>query len=335
MFYYVMSQELKEEQKQDYPMKITNINKFDVNLCEIYARNELLHYCYINGIRVKKNVDKFDLCCILRRHYFLNKFLKNHVEYTRFKGYPYHIYISLLYIKSLNIPDLDIYIPSFNQSLTVYNLCIVWNVNNNLPNYINIPNKFVEFLENSDKKYVIVLLGYWCEYDTQNTQNRNKIYDDNINFNFYNQTNINYEGHMNLLIFNKDELTIQRFEPHGKNTPDKYCSKMLDNTLRSLFTEYKYISSEEYCPIAGPQYYQNLENSFKPGDPSGFCVSWVIWYIEFIFNYRTYFDLPHNKLLVYYFIILKKLSFTKLIRNYSEHIFTFGEELYKSIYFKP
>ncbi len=80
-------------------------------------------------------------------------------------------------------------------------------------------------------------------------------------------TDINWYHAGSIIIEKNNKLTIERFEPHGKNSNDtieSYDHDKLDNYLKSEFDKkfsnknLEYISANELCPFTGPQAFVTL-----------------------------------------------------------------------------
>lgn len=89
-------------------------------------------------------------------------------------------------------------------------------------------------------------------------------------------------GHANMLIIDKNERVVERFEPNGysmtENKKYKQVITELDKVLTTFFSElgYNYIPPQDFCPYYGIQL---IENIFSHN--VGFCVTWsVIYSIE-------------------------------------------------------
>lgn len=99
-------------------------------------------------------------------------------------------------------------------------------------------------------------------------------------------------AHANLIILDRDERTLERFEPNGSLenitlddgdiSPESVAFKRLSDLADRALTRYansiryKYISPLNFCPNIGVQ---SLENFFST-QSTGFCVSWSIIYGE-------------------------------------------------------
>jgi len=93
-------------------------------------------------------------------------------------------------------------------------------------------------------------------------------------------------GHANMLIIDKVNKTIERFEPHGSKV---YNS--LDITIEYYFLYEgiidKYIPPKSYC-TAGPQAFQCkslLEMSDRDKRVGGYCLAWTLWYTDIRLSY--------------------------------------------------
>ena len=86
-------------------------------------------------------------------------------------------------------------------------------------------------------------------------------------------------GHANILIIDKEDDSIERFEPNGyifyEDEDYKDLVVALDEKLITFFKEYgyKYFSPKDFCPKIGIQL---VETAFSKN--IGFCVSWSIIY---------------------------------------------------------
>ena len=133
------------------------------------------------------------------------------------------------------------------------------------------------------------------------------------------------ESHANIIFIDKQNKTIERFEPNGSHQPAglNYNPELLDNILIDKFNkyEYKYFAPNNFLPSIGFQLLENIEEykCKRLGDPNGFCAVWCIWWV--------YHRIKNNKIdnitLVQNLIKKIKLenkSFKNLIRNFSYYI---------------
>ena len=130
--------------------------------------------------------------------------------------------------------------------------------------------------------------------------------------------------HANILIYDFNKMTIERFDPWG-NIDNR--EENLDNILEEELcwnTGFIYIKTSNYMQKAGFQMISNesYKYNIKSGDPGGFCLSWCFWYLE----HRLINKNINQKELVIKLIkkiSLKNLSFTEYIRNYANKLYTY------------
>lgn len=162
---------------------------------------------------------------------------------------------------------------------------------------------------------------YWIHQELNNlinAQRRKKIYDFATCY-----ISINNNGllHANIIIYDFNMLTIERFDPYGDTV---YFDKEIDDILEEELTwntGFTYLKPSDYMPIAGFQSISDELNPFKQkiGDFGGYCLAWCSWYLEHrIINKNIKPNILINKL-------LKKLSysnntFLENIRNYANNL---------------
>lgn len=95
-------------------------------------------------------------------------------------------------------------------------------------------------------------------------------------------------SHANCLIINILQKTIERFDPHGGDEDAEYNQKLIDDSLKKIFSvelkDYTYINYYESCPYIGPQALEDNGSSYIHETmlnitPSGLCVTWTTLYI--------------------------------------------------------
>ena len=142
-------------------------------------------------------------------------------------------------------------------------------------------------------------------------------------------------SHANIIIFDKINKIIERFEPNGAYTlyNFNYNSKLLDSLLKNKFinllNEYTYITPSDYLPIIGFQMLENINmKNIEIGDPNGFCAVWCIWWCKYkisnpnIESKKLAIELIKN-------IKLSNKSFKKIIRNFSKNIVILRDDILK------
>ena len=96
-------------------------------------------------------------------------------------------------------------------------------------------------------------------------------------------------GHANMLIYDKVNGTLERFEPHGQITLDIFNPGLLDRSLPVMFEKnisrkpVRYIAPEAFCPVKGPQVLEEIARekmgiTFNVG--KGLCSVWSFIYAD-------------------------------------------------------
>ena len=86
--------------------------------------------------------------------------------------------------------------------------------------------------------------------------------------------------HANVLIYDFNNLTVERFEPYGDSGIEDKLDNYLDEEL-TWNTGFKYLRPKDFLTKPGYQLISNEgPDSLKAGDFGGFCLGWCIWYIE-------------------------------------------------------
>lgn len=100
------------------------------------------------------------------------------------------------------------------------------------------------------------------------------------------------QAHANVIIFDMQNQTVSRFDPHGP-TSESYNPEELNYNLKQIFTTgqgkrtlgrgWKYRAPIEYCPvdIGGPQMIEEFDEweVISPGQ-YGFCGIWSHWFAD-------------------------------------------------------
>lgn len=99
--------------------------------------------------------------------------------------------------------------------------------------------------------------------------------------------------HANILIYNKEKNTLERFEPHGKDSENIFNGPLLDRSLPRLFEKIlgksvAYIPPSEFCPKDGPQILEEIARDklgirFDQG--RGLCSVWSFIYANVRLKY--------------------------------------------------
>ena len=155
--------------------------------------------------------------------------------------------------------------------------------------------------------------------------------------------------HDNILIFDLEKNTCERFEPYGSQYLTKgikatlynifitSVSKLFDKKMKSILKlhKFRYIRPIDYCPKESFQIYNNLENNStntNNRDPVGFCSVWSLWWADLRLSNP---DIPYDKLVTLSFDKINKIGFRKFIRSYSIFLTTHITSLFNELKVSP
>jgi ankyrin repeat protein len=147
---------------------------------------------------------------------------------------------------------------------------------------------------------------------------------------------ISIGSHANILLWDVEQNTLERFEPNGSNYPMNlnYNPSLLDSLIESKFklfnSDIKYIPPFNFLPHIGFQMLEILETARqkKIGDANGFCGVWCIWWVyQRLLNRNVNLYILPNQLIK--IIKLENLSFKSIIRNFSKKITNFRDTFLK------
>lgn len=217
---------------------------------------------------------------------------------------------------------------------------ITTSISNNFYKNDDIKNYYLEFknikLNNDFLNFEIIWDGQKIFYPNNLIEEINTFKADK-NKNFYVipiGIELGDKAHANILIYDKKNNSLERFEPHGNTYPRNfnYFPNKLDNLLKNFFSnifmKLNYINIKEILPKIGFQTLELLEHSKNKqlGDPGGFCAVWCIWYV---FNRIKFNDIDNKKLVnkLIQKINLNNLSLKNIIRNFSKEIIVIRDEL--------
>ena len=151
-------------------------------------------------------------------------------------------------------------------------------------------------------------------------------------------------AHANIILYDKELNTIERFEPYGKDWPSgfNYNNISLDHHLKNLFNNllndtdntflFEYIEPHKYEPKIGFQTLdiEEYNRSKNIGDPGGFCAAWSLWYVEMrIVNNTIGINELIPKLINH--IKKKKVYFRTVIRSYTKNLIIIRDKLLLNI----
>jgi len=227
------------------------------------------------------------------------------------------IYLNKKYSKnassSLDLIDLDILlIKCINNICEIIGFEIIWKNYQLLFPYsksLNLMQELITIKNNKKKRFFFIPIGI-------ELNNKNNVF-----------------GHANILLFDFFTMEVERFEPHGSESPNgldynyHLLDNLLENKINSFKLNFKYYRPSDYLPKIGFQSKEIYElNKDYIGDPNGFCALWCIWWIDIRIANP---DINRNKLvdLLTKEIINEEYSYKKLIRNYSYYITNLRDKL--------
>ena len=173
---------------------------------------------------------------------------------------------------------------------------------------------------------------YWIHSNLNyliNIQRRKKEYDFSFCYLSINNNNI---LHANIIIYDFNNLTIERFDPYGSGLIfDNQLDDILEEEL-TWNTGFTYLKPINFMPSVSFQLISDEINPLKqkPGDYGGYCLAWCLWYIE----HRIINKNIQPKVLV--IKLLKKLSlstntFMEYIRNYANNLYLYKIKKFKKL----
>lgn len=290
---------IKELEKKEIDIYIKNIDKisiFDINKSDKLIT--LIAKCHINNNKTNKSLDEIKKLILAKKI----KLIKGEddiildkisiIKNNTFIGIPLDIICGCLLLT-----DRDKIVTSINNS-DLRKCEILWNyheliINDNIIQQINNFKKIVN-------NFLVILLGI----------------------------ELPQGAHSNILLYDKKNKSIERFEPHGKHNPSYFyynsdlLDKLLEQNLKNILPGVEYISPTKYLPKIGFQSYES--NQPRIGGPEGYCVAWCLWYAR---QRCKYPDIPRQILITKLFVTIKKKtlflkdiisSFAKEITNYRD-----------------
>lgn len=316
--------------KYSYHQEIYNICKKKISY---YKRNDLKDY--IEEINLKKSDN--DICFDVIKHLIIN----NKINYpTKLRTYCLEI-DDFKSLSKLNLfytgTRIDIL---FGLIYLLKHFNIETSISDNFHKNEEIENYYLNVknvkLTKDFFNFEIIWDGYKILYPNNLTEKINDFkLDDSKNF-YIIPIGIELEdnAHANILIYDKKNNSMERFEPHGNTYPRNfnYFPNKLDNLLKdyfsNIFLKLNYINIKDILPKIGFQTLELLEHSKNKqlGDPGGFCAVWCIWYV---FNRIKFNDIDNTKLAnkLIQKINLNNLSLKNIIRNFSKQIIIIRDEL--------
>ena len=131
-------------------------------------------------------------------------------------------------------------------------------------------------------------------------------------------------AHAGILIYDKINRILERFEPHGADSLRSFEPKLLDSAIEKTMKPIigpgmRYLSPMNITPDLGPQAIAEMKEISFQGDPEGFCMSWTLWYADLRMSNP---DKPGPELIhdAIRKINLNNMNYLQFIRNYSQSI---------------
>ena len=141
-------------------------------------------------------------------------------------------------------------------------------------------------------------------------------------------------SHSNILIYDKNNNSIERFESNGSSFPFKFnynpdrLDELLKDKFLKIFTDCKYYYPKDFLPKIGFQLLESYDHykTKKIGDPGGFCAVWCTWYS---FMRTKYNMVPNKKLTIKLIQKIKEenIPFKNIVRNFAKKIIDIRDEL--------
>ena len=211
--------------------------------------------------------------------------------------------------KNLYLPYIDDY--SLKNLNTLNNITLNW-----VDPILEIAPIFPWIIcyDNEDKYWIHNYLN-----NLINSTRREKKYDFAI---VYLSLAVNNTGlHANILIYDFNRMTIERFDPFGDTVYfDKKLDEILDEEL-CWNTGLTYLKPSDYMQVAG---FQTISDELNPlnqksGDFGGFCLAWCTWFLEHrIINQKVNQKDLVKKLIKK--ISMMNITFMEYIRNYANKL---------------
>lgn len=223
------------------------------------------------------------------------------VKKTSFKGSPQYNLSVMKYLKN-KYKNACVIIPNVNSlKISHLDVSLRWVQKNEKDGHFSIPKNYWSYFSKcKNVRFIVFPFGFSCS---------------------------NFMGHANYMIYDRQNKSLERFEPYGKSF--KSCSNPanIDNKIKKLFNENlgnfveKYYKPLDFLNTRSFQRIQEDEGEMedKKDPPGGYCAIWSCWYAELRLS-----NPDKNRSYVVRNALKKlkdnELSFTEYIRNYTENI---------------
>lgn len=146
-----------------------------------------------------------------------------------------------------------------------------------------------------------------------------------------------FVSHLNAFLIDIERESVEIFEPHGD-------SEMFDNKnfiieLKKFFLEelglLDFYETTDFCPDKSFQILQQMENEETLDDPTGFCQSWSIWWINYrLENAHRMHSVSINQLVREAINKMEGEGYTKFIRKYAAFIVETRNNIIRELYYE-
>ena len=154
-------------------------------------------------------------------------------------------------------------------------------------NYFGVLKKNFQKCVNSNARFTGMYLGLTLDtfqfYITSVVDDVATLYDGFIS--------TFHGGHANMIIVDKHEKTIERYDPMGSVEGAEILNKQLDLTIQGMIMfpslkNYTYVGVMQICPLIPG--FQAIENELDRAliEAGGWCVTWSLFYLDLRLSYR-------------------------------------------------
>jgi len=298
-----LTKEREKTEKKCEQDKILNIKTQRCVKKKGIMGKKILQENKVNIDRNEKEIDTLNVSNVSNDINFdlLNK---KYTNKTKYEGYAYIEYNAILYLLKRHKSCTTLVNKINVNKIKFIDFQLRWMCDNN-ERILSKPKYFGEKLKNcynTSSRFIFVLLSMTNRYKCSQSNN---------------------QGHLNVIIYDKIEKSLERFEPMGIIDRFEIYSKHLDNIILDLFRKYlpvsTYFSPLDFCPASSFQCLE-IKSDAMLGDPGGFCSAWSLWYLDLRLSNPT---LSRNQIVSFALNQISLLgSFKNFIRNYSHFLYS-------------
>lgn len=241
------------------------------------------------------------------------------VDITTFSGDDLDIIFGFIYLMRKYPKTCLPILPKNNGKFPLFDIGIEWICINSKRRMI-IPKDFITNFKkcqaNKEINYIIMLLTFGSKYGC-----KSKKYS---------------EYHANMLIYDKYNDIMYRFEPNGCIVElelwyeHKDFDKQFESLIKKEFGIKTYKPPKLSCPFLGLQELQANEKLEHTLDPGGFCATWSLFVIDLVLrNPRK--DLKNLQLMALKRFQKNNKELTTFIRNFSSFVIKEKKKLFNKL----